>query len=224
MAKSIKAAATSSIRSKSMIVITVFVITALFSIAMSIYDISNRMLFYGILFGLAAIIFIMLTLLKINSTFGTYIKVKDDDLYMKSWVNDFLPYEVGGGLLSDLKPSKTKLTQIPPEDITMIVIGTKEFVKRSVTPAGKKFIKAVYPYEHSSNKSRKHTISSMDLFYLETVDNDCCFMCIHGFDPQQVTNVIDELYEINPDMYVKVGSRAYRRPIAKLQSKRNLDI
>ena len=221
MAKTIKATADRSIRSRSMIVITIFTAIALFSIIMAVYDISNRMVLFGVLFALAAAIFIALTLLKVNAAFGTGIKIVNGDLHMRSWVNDFLPYNTGGGFLADFKPSKTKLTEIPTEDISMIVIGTKEYIKRCATPAGKKFIKALYPYEHSSDKIKKQLLSSMDILYIETIEGDCCFMCVQGFDPEQVTKVITELYDTNPDIYIKVGSRAYRRPIEKVLTKRN---
>lgn len=221
MARTIKATADRSIRSRSMIVIAIFTAIALFSIIMAVYDIANRMVLFGVLFALAAAIFIALTLLKVNAAFGTGIKIVDGDLHLRSWVNDFLPYNTGGGFLTDLKPSKTKITEIPTEDISMIVIGTKDYIKRCATPAGKKFVKALYPYEHSSDKIKKQLLSSMDILYIETIEDDCCFMCIQGFDPQQVTNVITDLYDTNPDIYIKIGSRAYRRPIEKVLSKRN---
>ena len=219
MAKTIKAAANAKMRGRSMVVILVFTALALFSVAMAVYDLSNRMVLFGVLFALAALIFISLTLLKLNEAFGTGIKIVRGDLYMRSWANDFLPYSTNGGFLGDLKPSRTKLMEIPTEDISMIVIGTKEFIKRSATPAGKKFVKAVYPYEHSSDKAKRHAISSMDIFYVETIEGDCCFMCIQDYDPQQITNIIGDLYDTNPDIYIKVGSRAYRRPIERLIAK-----
>lgn len=219
MARTLKATANAKTRSRSMIVIFGFTTLALFSIVMAVYDLANRMVFFGVLFAIAAAIFISLTLLKINEAFGTGIRIVHGDLHMRSWSNDFLPYSTSGGFLGDLKPARTKLTEIPAEDISMIVIGTKEFIKRSATSAGKKFIKAVYPYEHSSDKTKRQAISSMDIFYVETIENECCFMCIQGYDPQQITNIIGDLYDTNPDIYIKVGSRAYRRPIEKLIAK-----
>ena len=152
MAHQVKATTNAAIRNKAMIIIGIFTALALFSIIMSIYDISTDRVVFGILFAIAALIFIIMLLLKINTVFGTYIKTEDDLLLMKSWVNDFLPYETGNGLLSDLKPSKTKLVEIRVEDISLILVGTKEFIKRNISPAGKKLLKALYPYEHTSNK------------------------------------------------------------------------
>ena len=216
MAKTHIATVNSTIRGKAFIVIGVFLILSLFSLIMAIYDLTSGMTFYGILFGLAAIIFITLMLLKVNSAFGTYLKLKQGTLYMKSWVTDFLPYQNGKGFFTDLKPSKTKLSKIPSVDITTIFVGTKDFIKRNATNAGKKLMKALYPYEHSSNKSRRKYIESIDILYVETIDNDCCFMSVEGFDEKKIVDIIGALYKKNPDLYVKVNSRQYRKYIKKL--------
>ena len=214
--RSITATANATIRGKAMIVIAAFALLALFCIVMAIYDIANSILLFGLLFALAAFIFIILALLKVNSVFGTYIKVKDRTLYIKSWVNGFLPYNPDKGLFSDMKPAKTKLTEIPAEDLSVILIGTKDFIKRNATTAGKKLAKALYPFEHSAKKSRKNLIASIDLFYVETNDGECSYMCIYGYDPKTVVDVIGRLYRINPDLYVKVSSREYKKHIMKL--------
>lgn len=218
MAYSVKATANSSLRGKALASIAAFAVLAMFSIIMAIYDISTGRQFFGILFALAALIFIIMLLLKANSVFGTYIKVKDGALYMKTWVNNFLPYEINGGFISDLKPSKTKLTEIPAEDISLILVGTKDFVKRNITPAGKRLVKELYPYEHTSNKTKRELISSMELFYIETYDGECTFMCIYGYDPKAVVDVIGKIFSLNPDIYVKVGSREYKRYVKNLQT------
>lgn len=219
MARSVTAAAKSSVRGKALTVIGVFTLLAVFSLAMAIYDLAGGRRLLGIAFGLLCVVFVILILLKLNAVFGTYIKLKNDTLYMKSWVNDFLPYNVNGGFFSDLKPSKTKLTEIPADEITTVLIGSKEFVKRNSTAAGKRLLKALYPYERSPKK--KELISSMDLFYVETEDDDCAFMCVYGYDAKAVVDIVGGLYSINPKLYVKIGSSEYRRHVRKLQSKLN---
>ncbi len=217
MTGSVKAAADSSIRGRALMIIAVYAVLFLFCFVMAIYDISTAKFGLGIPFAIAAIIFVVLSLLKLNSVFGTYIKIRDNALYMKSWANDFLPYDINGGFLSDLKPAKTKLTEIPAEELSVVLVGTKDFVKRNASEAGKRFVKTLYPYEHS--RSKRGLISSMDIFYVETVDGECSFMCIYGYDPEAVIDVIGELYDINPDLYIKVGSKAYKRYVKQLQAK-----
>lgn len=219
MAKSTKVTSAITARGKALAVIVVYAVFSIFSLTMAIYDISTGYVLFGILFALAAIIFMSLLLLKINTVFGTYLRIKGNSLYMKSWLNDFLPYDVNSGLIAELKPSKTKLTEVPIDEISAIFVGSKDFIKRNISEAGKRFIKALYPYEHSSKKSKNALISPLDIFYIETTDNDCSFMCIDGYSAESVSAVIAEIYENNPDIYIKVGSREYKRYIRQLQEK-----
>lgn len=214
---SVKACANTKTRGRAMLVISVFAILTVFCVAMAIYDIVTGRRAFGIMFAAAALVFVVLLLLRVNSVFGTYIKVKDDALFMKSWVNDFLPYDINGGFLAEMIPSKTKLTEIPVEEISLILVGSKEFIKRNATVAGKRLAKALYPYEHSARKAKKELISKMDLFYVETFEGECSFMCIYGYDPKKVVDVIGEVYSMNPDTAVRVNSREYKRYIKALQ-------
>lgn len=213
----IKAAVKSSTQGKTVIMIAIYAILTLFSVAMAIFDFVSGQALFGVLFVMAAIIFIILLLIKGNTAFGTNIKLKDNMLYLKSWANDFLPYDVNGGILADLIPAKTKVTEISADDITMILIGTKEFVKRNATSAGKRLLKALFPYEHSSVKAKKNMLSAIDLFYVETSDDDCSFMCIHDYDPKDVVEILLELNRLNPDISIKVNNRDYKRYISKSQ-------
>lgn len=214
-----KASVDRKMKSRAFAVIIVFGVFALFCIAMAIYDITTGRTAFGVMFGLAAIIFVILLLLKVNSVFGTYIRCKNDTLCMKSWVNDFLPYDINGGFFAEMLPARTKITEIPVDEISMILIGTKEYIKRNATSAGKKLLKALYPYEHSSRKTKKNIISSIDLFYVETYDGECSYMCIYGYDPKKVVDVIGDIYMKNPDVYIRVSSKEYRKYIIKLREK-----
>lgn len=213
----IKARVDSKMRGRALAVIIFFAIFALFCITMAVYDITTGRTAFGVLFAIAAFLFVILMLLRANSVFGTYIKVEDGVLYMKSWANDFLPYDINGGMFSDMVPAKTKVTEIPADEISMILIGTKEYVKRNATIAGKRLARALYPYEHSRKRSKKEIISGIDLFYVETYGGECSFMCIYGYSPEQVVNVIGELYDLNSDISVSVSSKEYKRHIKALQ-------
>lgn len=219
MSTSVKATANMHSRGKALAVIAIYALFAIFSMIMAIYDIATDKVLFGILFAVAAFIFISLMLLKVNSAFGTYIRIKGNSLQMKSWVNDFLPYDITGGLITELKPAKTKITEIPIDEISAVFVGSKDFLKRNAAEAGRRLVKALYPYEHSAKKSKNAMISSLDLFYIETVDNDCCFMCVEGYSPADVVEIIGTLYEYNSDIYVKVNSREYKRHIQKLQQR-----
>ena len=212
-----KAAVKSSIRYKAIAIIGFYSVLALFSAVMAIYDIAIDNITFGVLFLLAMTILVILILIKGNTVFGTSVKSDGNMLYLKSWENGFMPYNTDGGFFSDLKPAKTVITEIPCEDISLILIGTKDYIKRNMTESGKKFTKAIYPFEHSSRKSRKNMLSAIDLMYVETKDSDCTFICGENYEPKYIAKIIGDMYKINPDMIVKVNSREYKRHIMKLQ-------
>lgn len=210
-----KATVKSSSLIKSIIAVGIYAVLALFSAVMAIYDIATTRPIFGVLFAIAAVIFIILLLIRGNFAFGTYIKADDDTLIMRNWENDFLPYDANGGFLSDLKPAKTKITEIPIDEISMVLVGSKDFVKRNATQNGKPLIKALFPYEHSSRKSKQNLLNAVDLFYVETTADDCSFMCVDGYDPQEVVRILKRLHRKNPDVYIKVNSRDYRKFIER---------
>lgn len=205
-------------RGSTTVLIALYTVLALFSVIMGFYDIATGKTFFGILFLIAAVIFLILLLIKGNTVFGTNLKVRGNSVRMKGWDNSFLPYNPDGGIFSDLKPSKTKTTTVPTGDIETILIGTKDFIKRNMTDSGKRFLKALYPYEHSSKKSKRNAISGLDMFYLETTDGDCAFMCIHDYSVKNVVAVINEIYTANPTVTIKVNNREYKRYVMKMQN------
>ena len=203
------------------IIIVLYAVLAIFSAIMGFYDLATDRNLFGVLFLIAAAIFSVLLLIKGNAVFGTYLKIRSDVLYMKSWANGFLPYDVNGGFLSDLKPSKTNIITVPADEISTILVGTKDFIKRNMTEAGRDFIKALYPYEHSSKKSKKNMISGLDMFYVETKDGKCAFMCIQDLSVKNVVEIMNEKYMVSPMVSIKVNNREYKRYVAKLNAREN---
>lgn len=218
-ANTFKATVTPKKRSSTMISVIIYTVLALFSAIMGIYDIATGRTLFGVLFVIAAVIFFVLMLIKGNTVFGTSLKVKDDTLYLKSWDNNFLPYATdGSSFFSDLKPSKTKTSSVPLNEISSVLIGTKDYIKRNITESGKPFIKALYPYERSSKKAKQNMVSGLDMFYIETADGDCAFMSIQDYSVKNVVAIINEIYNANPTVEIKVSNREYKKYIMQLQS------
>lgn len=205
-------------RGSTTALIVIYTVLALFSICMGFFDIATDRRVFGILFLIAAVIFIILLLIKGNTVFGTSLKIKGNTVYLKKWDNSFLPYSSDSGLLSDLKPAKTTIVSVEADDIETMLVGTKEFIKRNMTESGKRFLKALYPFEHSSKKSKQAMVSGLDMFYVETKDGDCAFMCIHDYSVKNVVSIMNEIYNMNPEVSIKVNNREYKRYIQKLQN------
>lgn len=218
-ANTVTATVTPKKRSTTTAFIVAYTLLTLFSLVMGIYDIASGRTLFGILFLIAALIFFALMLIKGNAVYGTNLKIKDDTLYLKRWENGFLPYTPdGAAFFSDLKPAKTKIVSVPIDSISHIFIGTKDFIKRNITDSGKRFIKALYPYERSSRKSKRDAISGLDMFYIETTDGDCAFMSIQDYSVKNVVGIINKIYNANSDVEIKVSNREYKKYIMKLQN------
>lgn len=207
----IKARVNSSVRVKALVMICAYAALFLFCISMGIYDILMDRILYGILFIIVGMIFVALLLLKANAAFATYVQLKGDKLYMKSWANNFLPYDINGSFAADMIPSKTKITEISVDEISYILIGTKDFIKKNATIAGKKLQRAIYPYEHSKKKFKNEILNRMELIYLETIDDSCVFMCVQDYDAEKIVKIVKSMYEMNENLNVKIGSRRYRK-------------
>lgn len=207
----LKARVNSAIRVKTLVVIAAYAILFLFCLGMGIYDVLIDRILYGVLFIAVGLVFVALLLIKMNSAFGTYVQLKGGKLYMKSWENNFLPYDVNGSFMSDMIPAKTKMTAVPVNDISYVLVGTKDFVKKNATVAGKKLQRALYPYEHSKKKFKSGVLNHMELLYVETVDGSCAFMCVHDYDAERISKIIKTMYEMNKDISVKIGSSIYRK-------------
>lgn len=218
-ANTVTATVTPKKRSTTTALIVVYTLLSLFALIMGIYDIASGKKVFGILFLIAALILLVLALIKGNSVYGTNLKIKNDTLYLKRWENGFLPYIPDGtSFFSDLKPAKTTIVSVPIDSVSHVFIGTKDFIKRNITDSGKKFLKAIYPYERSSKKSKRDAISGVDMFYIETTDNNCAFMSIRDYNVKNVVEIIKRIYDTNPQVEVKVSNREYKKYIMKIQN------
>ena len=125
---------------------------------------------------------------------------------MKNWNNDFLPYDYDNKvkILSEFIPAKTKIVEIPLNEISTVLIGTKNFIKRNVAPDSD-FVKNIRVLEKSKDFYKKKTVSSMDILYVE-----CYYMPIVKFDTRNVTKIVQIIQRINPELLIRVSSREYR--------------
>ena len=112
-------------------------------------------------------------------------------------------------ILSEFIPAKTKIVEIPLNEISKVLIGTKNFIKRNVAPDSD-FVKNIRVLEKSKDFYKKKTISSMDILYVETFEKECYYMPIVKFDTRNVTKIVQMIQRINPELLIRVSSREYR--------------
>lgn len=211
MASEVRAHARAGYRRNNAIIIVILTLLSCFALVMVIYNIIKGGYLLAIAWLIATILASTYVLIRINTVFATYIATDRTNIYMKNWTNDFLPYDYENKIkiLSEFIPAKTKLVEIPADEIRLILIGTKNFIKRNID-VDMEFAENIKALEKSKDFYRKKTISSMDIFYVETYDKECYYMPIVKFDTKNVIKIIQIIQKRNPDLTIKSGSRDYR--------------
>lgn len=199
-------------RRNSAVFIVIIALLSCFGLGMMIYNFIKGNILFAISYMIAVILGLTYVFIRISTVFATYAAVDRKHLYMKNWSNDFLPYaaDLKVKILSEFVPAKTKMIEIPIEDISDVLIGTKNFIKRYIDDDDE-FIYAIKPYETTKDFYRKKTIHNMDILYVNTYDSGSYFMPVANFDPKNMTQLIKTLERRNPDIVIKVNSREFRK-------------
>lgn len=203
-------------RNRSGIAIGILSALSLLSLVMLILDFINGKILWGVFWILALILALSYVIIRINSVYTTYLATDKKKVYMKNWVNDFLPYDADNKIkiFREFIPARTKLIQIPIEDIATILIGTKNFIKR-YGEDNESFRVNLKPLEQSKDYYQKKTVQSMDLIYVSTYDGECYYMPIVKFTPRDVSRVLQFIQRANPETEIRVNSKEFRMSLKK---------
>lgn len=211
MAYAAKACTKKKYRRKNSIIILVMSALSLLSLIMLLYSFIVGNVLFGFSWVIAFILLASYVLIRYNTVFPTYLATDKSNIYMNTWSNDFFSYDISNKVkfAREFIPAKTKLIKIPIENISSIVIGTKNSVKRYAEDSSD-FSQRVLPLEKSKDFATKKIINSMDLFYVTTNDSNSYFMPIINFSPRDVSRIIQFIQRINPNINIKVNSRVFR--------------
>lgn len=211
-----KACTNKAYRSRSGIMIGLLSVLSALSLVMLILDFISGKILWGVFWLIALILAFTYVIIRVNTVYPTYIATDKTYVYMKNWVNDFLPYaaDCPVKLLREFIPARTKLIKIPIEDISSVLIGTKNFIKR-YGEDNEDFKLNLAPLEKSKDYYQKKTVQSMDLIYISTADGECYYMPIVNFSPRDVSRVLQLIQRANPDAQMKVNSREFRLSLKK---------
>lgn len=211
MATQIRACTNSGYRRKNTIIITILSLLSCFALVMVIFNLIRGSYLFFAAWLIATVLASTYVFIRINTVYPTYLGVDRENVYMKNWKNDFLPYDYNNKvkIISEFIPAKTKLVEIPIDEIRTVLIGTKNFIKRNIDPQ-MEFVSNIKTLEKSRDFYKKKTVSSMDIFYVETYSRECYYMPIVKFNSKDVIKIVQMLQKKNPDLNVKSGSRDYR--------------
>ncbi len=216
MPSEIRARTKAGYRRRSAVIITFIALLACFSLVMVIFNLIKGGYLFSLAWFIAMVLAATYVFIRINAVYTTYISTDRTSLYLKNWNNDFLPYDYENKIkiLSEFIPAKIKLVEIPLNEIQTILIGTKNFVKRNISKESE-FIENIGKLEKSKDFYRKRTVSSMDIFYVETYDGECYYMPIVKFESNDVAKIVQAVMRKNPELIFKSSSRDYRRLLTR---------
>lgn len=168
------------------------------------------------LFGVSYIIAIILGLsyivIKYNQLFVTYVAADDDNIILKYWDNHFFPYYafMKIPLIRDFIPSRSEISEIPMDEISTIIIGTKSYVKRNAEDD--EFNHAVAIYEKHKYSTITKALDKLNILYIKTSSGESCFMSIDQFNPSEVMETINRFTRFcGENVVVKINSRSYKK-------------
>lgn len=211
MRYAVKACTSKKYRGRNELVIGLVGLLSCFGLIMLIYEFITGKVLFGISYTIATFLGFTYVIIRMNTIFATYLAMDRENVYMKSWENDFLPYNTDCKikLICEFIPAKIKFTEVPIDEIALVAIGTKNYIKRNIS-ASSPFFERVKAFEETRDFYRKKTVSALDIFYIETYDGSCCHMSVDRFDTAAVTKITKEIMKKNPNVAVKAGSRDYR--------------
>lgn len=212
MATELKACTNARYRRTNAVIIIISALLTIVSLVMAVVSLVRSEILFMTAWLIAMILLGTYIIIRLNTIFTTSVSTDMVNLYMRNWTNDFLPYDYGYKIkiLSEFIPAKLKTLEIPINEIRLIIIGTKNYIKRNLD-GETAFSKNIRALENTRDFYRKHTISSMDILYVETYDGDCCYMPVVQFDTKNLGKILQCLSRRNANLTIKSGNRAYKR-------------
>jgi hypothetical protein len=217
MAYRVKACTNASYRRKNTICIGIIALLAIIAVILAIYNLINSKILFTVSYLIAALLCVTYVVIRYNTVYTTYAAADKRSVYMRRWINRFMPYatDFPVAVLREFIPAKTELVEIPIEDISAVYIGTKNFLKRNTLTA-EKFSEELLPFERSKDFTVKRTVQTMDILYVETFDGDYIYMPIENFSVNNVLKLLKHINLRNQETEFFIYSRHYKkfRPVS----------
>lgn len=217
---SVTARTKASYRRKYTVIIALVALLSCAAVVMSVLNMVSAQWLFAISYIIAAVLGITYVCIKTNTVYPTYIAVDRQSVFMRRWVNGFMPYNTNftPAFLKEFVPAKTELVECSLNEIEAIYIGTKNYIKRTAQ-TGAEFSDDVEVFEKSKDFTVRKAIQSMDIFYIETTDGSYIHMPIDEFSVNSVIKVLRYIDRSNQDVSFGICSRAYRKFIPSSRKK-----
>lgn len=208
----VKASLSGAAAAKYVLIIAIVGGVSIAGIVMCVLNIMRSNWFYAVDYLIAALLGISIVIVKVNTLFPTFVASDGKKLIMRSYDNNVVAYNISHkvAFLCDFIPAKTKMTRLNISDITSIIIGTKNYIKRHCGD-NKRFLEEIEKIENSN--IGKNMLLGMDMICFLYGKDECSFMSIDKFDPEDVAAVVRDCIKTNPDAEILCNNKYLRNKI-----------
>lgn len=188
---------------------------SLLGLVLGIYSLVISNFLFALWYALAFVLGLSYVVIRINACFPTFIATDGEKVVLSRWKNGIMPYTLPEkpNFFSDFIPEKVQSSEIAMEDIDAIIIGSRRFLKKSLT-------EEEYPEIFKRLDLNKHfdnVLKRMDFIFVRTKSDENCFMSITDFDLSGINDFLDIVEKNCPGVSVQVN-------IPKLVKMRNIRV
>lgn len=169
-----------NVRRNHIIKISLVGSVCLLGLVLCIYSLVIKSFLFALWYALAFVLGLSFVIIKINACFPTFIVADSTKVTLSAWKNGIMPYTLPEkpNFLSDFIPEKIKISEVSMEDINSVIIGSRKFLKKSLS-------EEEYPEilkRLDENKHYDSVLRRMDFIFIRAKSSENCFMSVTDFD------------------------------------------
>ena len=210
MVSFVKAGLSARVRRRNLIKLAFVATVAVIGIFMAVVSVINASYLFALLYMAAAVLGVLYSIIKINSTLPPYAACDGQILYMNTWDNCFFPFNINfrPKFFADFVPARIVTYEIPVAEIIDMAIGTKGFLSRTVRDE-----RLDRKIADVAGKSRRlaDLIKRCDILYVKLKNGAVCAMTVTDFDVDELHRLVDLVEHCTHGLEFKTNLRILRK-------------
>lgn len=209
-------------RIRGIIAFSLLMLAAVCAMILCIYSVRSKNFVFAVCYIIAILLGLSYIVIKYNQLFITYVAADDKNIILKAWDNCFFPYNANIKLpiVREFVPAQSEISEIPMEEISTLIIGTKAYVKRNANDDF--FEKTVSAYEKNKYGAEARALDRLNILYIKIKNGESCFMSIEQFKPSEVMEVLNRFTRFcSDDVFIKISSREYKKYLKRPEADMN---
>lgn len=221
MERIVKAGLGAKVRRNNMIKLTIVATIAIVGIFMAVVSVIGGSYLLAIVYLAAAVLGVLYSIIKINTTLPPGISCDGEKLYMNTWDNNFFPFNINSKpiFFADFIPARTLTYEIELNAIEDMAIGTKGYLSRTLQDA--EFDRRVAEVTRKNSRIAS-LVKRCDILYVRIKGGEIYLMTVNDFDVDELYRIVDMVEHLTHGLEFKTNLRKLRRKREKIQSRQNI--